>query len=362
MKVTFWLLDINYEAKDESSEIWLWGITNDGKRVLIVDRNFVPYFYAAVVDDADPAKVVEEITTSHCVLAAKPEIVERRLFGKPVKAVKIHCKNAEGMTKCAKQLREFEGVKDCFEDDIRVAMRYLIDNDVVPCGWHEIEATEEANKPGVRIDKVYLAKSFPKPIGKIEAPPLRVLGFSVICYSREGSPKPDRNPIIIISVATNRGEQKQFLADENRNDKSVLEAFVNYVESFDPDIIVGYGVNGQDWQYLTSRCKKLGLHLRVDRAKTEPHGSVYGHVSLNGRINLDLTDYADEFPEVKVKTLANLADYLGIMKIENRILVEDIDFADYWDAQAKRGSLKRFSMDNTCCIMGITETILDFAM
>ncbi|HVP16923.1 MAG TPA: DNA polymerase domain-containing protein [candidate division Zixibacteria bacterium] len=362
MKVTFWLLDINYEAKDESSEIWLWGITSGGERVLIVDRNFVPYFYAAVADDADPAKVVEEIITSHCVLAAKPEIVERRLFGKPLKAVKIYCKNAEGMTKCAKQVREFEGVKDCFEDDIRVAMRYLIDNDVVPCGWHEIEATEEANTLGVRIDKVYSAKSFPKPIEKIEAPPLRVLGFSIICYSREGSPKPDRNPIIIISVATNSGEQKQFLADENRNDKPVLEAFMNYVESFDPDIIVGYGVNAQDWQYLTARCKKLGLHLRVDRAKTEPHGSVYGHVSLNGRINLDLADYADEFPEVKVKTLANLADYLGIMKVENRILVEDIDFADYWDAQAKRGDLKQFSMDNTCCIMGITETILDFAM
>jgi len=362
MKVTFWLLDINYEAKDEFSEIWLWGITKGGERVLIIDGNFVPYFYAAVADDANPAKVVEEITTSQCVLAAKPEIVERKLFGKPVKAVKIYCKNAEDMAKCAKQLREFEGVKDCFEDDIRVAMRYLIDNDVVPCGWHEIEATEEANKPGVRTDKVYLAKSFPKPLEKVEAPPLRVLGFSIICYSREGSPKPDRNPIIIISVATNSGEQKQFLADESRNDKPVLEAFMNYVENVDPDVVVGYGVNGQDWQYLTARCKKLGLHLRVDRAKTEPHGSVYGHVSLSGRINLDLADYADEFPEVKVKTLANLADYLGIMKIENRTVVEDIDFADYWDAQAKRGSMKQFSMDNTCCIMGITEAILDFAM
>ena len=362
MKVTFWLLDINYEAKDESSEIWLWGITNDGKRVLIVDRRFVPYFYAVVADDADPAKVVEGIATSPCVLAAKPEIVERRLFGKPVKAVKVYCKNAEELTRCAKQLREFEGVKDCFEDDIRVAMRYLIDNDVVPCGWHEIEATEEANKLGVRVDKVYLAKSFPKPVEKVEAPPLRVLGFSTICYSQEGSPKPDRNPIIMISTASNRDEQKQFLADESRNDKPVLEAFMNYVESVDPDVIVGYGVNGHDWQYLTARCKKLGLHLRIDRAKTEPHGSVYGHVSLNGRINLDLADYAGEFPEVKVKTLANLADYLGVMKIENRTVVEDIDFADYWDAQAKRGKLKQFSMDNTCCIMGITEAILDFAM
>jgi len=362
MKVTFWLLDINYEVKDESSEIWLWGITNEGNRVLIIDRSFIPYFYAVVADDADPAKVIESITASPCVMAGNPEAVERRFFGKPVKAVKVPCKTGWELTRCAKQLRKLEGVKDCFEDDIRVAMRYLIDNNVVPCGWHEIEASEEENKLGVRVDKIYLAKSYPTPVEKMEAPQLRVLGFSTICYSQEGSPKPDRNPVIMISTASNHHEQRQFLAGEDRNDKPVLESFINYVESIDPDVVVGYGVNGQDWQYLTARCKKLGLHLRIDRAETEPHGSVYGHVSLNGRINLDLADYADEFPEVKVKTLANLADYLDIMKIENRITVEDIDFADYWNAEVKRESLKQFSMDNTRGIMGITEAILDFAM
>jgi DNA polymerase I len=362
MKVTFWLLDISYEAKEESSEIWLWGITNTGERVLIVDRNFVPYFYVVVADGAEAERVAERIANSPCVLTAKPEVVERRFFGKPVKAVKVCCRNAEGITKCAKQVREFEGAKDCFEDDIRVAMRYLIDNNVVPCGWHEIEATEEANKLGVRTDKVYAAKSFPKLVEKTEAPPLRILGFSTVYYSREGSPKPDRNPVIIISAATNHGERKQFLADESRNDKLVLEAFMNCVETFDPDVIVGFGVNGQDWQYLRERCRKLGLPLRIDRARTEPHTSVYGHVSLNGRINLDLADYADEFPEVKVKTLVNLADYLGFMKIENRIIIEGMDFADYWDSTEKRGDLKQFSMDNTRCVMGINEAILDFAM
>jgi DNA polymerase I len=362
MKLTFWLLDINYEVKEESSEVWLWGVTDRGERALIVDRSFVPYFYAVLSNNVDPANVVERIASSHCALADKPEVVERRFFGKPVKAVRVCCKNAETLTKCARMLREFEGVEDCFEDDIRAAMRYLIDNDVVPCGWHEIEVTEETSSMNVKTGKIYTARSLPKPLEKVEAPPLRVLGFSTICYSREGSPKPDRNPIIIVSAATNRGEQEQFLADENKNDRQVLEGFMKFVESIDPDIIVGYGVNQQDWQYLTTRCKKLGLDMHVDRAGAEPHTSVYGHVSLNGRINLDLADYAEEFPDVKVKTLANLADYLGIMRIENRETVEDIDYADYWDTQEKRVALKRFSMDNTRCVMGITEAILDFAM
>src|SRR5271157_1865019 len=361
MKVTFWLLDINYETKNEAPEIWLWGITPTGQRVLIIDRTFVPYFYAVAKEGVDTDSVLKQLVECRCSLAAKPELVDRRYFGKPVKAFKLQCMNAEAVAKCARQVRQIEGIEECFEDDIRAAMRYLIDNEVIPSAWHEVEVAEEPNSANVRADKVYSAKSIPKSTEKVEAPPLHVLGFSTINYSHEGTPKPDKNPVVIISTATNNDEQRQFIADEKRNDKPVLEAFVEYVEKTDPDIIVGYDVNTTDWRYLRERCKKLRLSLRVDRAGTEPHTSVYGHVSLNGRINLDLSDYVEDFPEVKVKTLTNLADYLGVMKVEKRHIVEDIDQADYWDQLDKRKELVQFSIDNACCVMGITDAIIDFA-
>jgi DNA polymerase I len=362
MKVPFWLLDVNYEVRNNVPEVWLWGIDNSGKRVLVIDRNFVGYFYVVVEEDAGPSKVIEEVRKEQNLSIVKFEVVERKFFGKPVKAIKVYCKDPDAVPKCAKAFRKLEGVKDCLEDDIRYSMRYLIDNNVVPCGWHEIEATEETNIKDIQVDNVYTAKSHPKLLEKTETPQLKILGFSTLCYSKEGSPKPDRNPVIMISTTTNSGEEKQFLANENKDDKPVLDAFISYVRNFDPDIIVGYGVNGQDWQYLNERCKKLGLRLHVDRAGTEPHTSVYGHVSITGRINIDIFDFAGEFPEVKVKTLENLADYLGVMKTENRTLIEDVDFADYWDDKEKREVLKKFSMENTRCIMGIAEAILDFAM
>ena len=244
MKVIFWLLDLNYEVKDEVPEIWLWGVTSSGERVLIVDRNFGAYFYAVIEEAADPEKVVKEIGRDRFPCVSKLEIVERKFFGRPVRAVKVYCKNPDVMLEYAKALRKLEGIKDCLEDDIRYTMRYLIDNNVVPCGWHEIEVVEESNKSEARIDKVYSAKSFPRLLEKVEAPPLRILGFSSIYYSKEGSPKPDRNPVIIVSAATNMGEQKQFLAGDDKNDGPVLKAFAEYVRSFDPDIIVGYGNNG----------------------------------------------------------------------------------------------------------------------
>jgi len=362
MKITFWLLDVNYDVKNDVPEVWLWGIDDSGKRVLVIDRNFLGYFYAIVEEGADPAKVVEEIRKEQNSFIVKLEVVNRKFFGKQVKAIKAYCKDPDAIPKCAKAFRKLEGVKDCLEDDIRYSMRYLIDNNVVPCGWHEIEATEEKNTRGVQVDKVYAAKSYPKLLEKAEAPQLKILGFSIICYSREGSPKPDRNPVIIISVATNSGEEKQFVAEEDKNDKPILEAFINYVRKLDPDIIVGYDVNEQDWPYLNERCKKLGLQLQVDKAGTEPHTSVYGHVSITGRINIDLSDFAGEFPEVKVKTLENLADYLGVMRMENRTVIEDVDFADYWDDKEKREILKKFSVENTQCVMGIAEAILDFGI
>ena len=363
MKVRFWLLDVNYEVKEHRPEIWLWGVDNSGKRVLVIDRSFLVYFYAVIEEDADSAKVVEETEAGKAEypFITKLEVVERKFFGKRVKALKVYCRDPTVISKYSRALRKLEGVKDCLEDDIRCSMRYLIDNNVVPCGWHEIEVSEKANTLGVQVDKVYTAKSLPKLLEKTEVPQLRILGFSTICYSKEGSPKPDRNPVVIISVATNKGEQKQFLA-EDQSDKPVLEAFMNYVQSFDPDLIVGYGVNRQDWPYLKERCKKLGLKLSVDRAKTEPHRSIYGHVSITGRANIDLFDFADEFPQVKVKTLENLADHLGVMKIENRKIIEDVDFSDYWDDGEKRENLKKFSMGNTRCVMGIAEAVLDFAM
>lgn len=362
MKLTLWLLDVNSEAKNGVPEIWLWGIDRSGQRVLVIDRNFRNYFYAVIEETANAKKVAEGIAQQQSGSIVKLEVVERKLFGKPVNAVKVYCRNLNDVPKCARELRSFEGVKDCLEDDIRYSMRYLIDDNTVPCGWHEIEVTEETNTRKVQVSKVYRAQSFPKLLESTEVPKMKVLGFSTIFYSKEGSPKPDRNPVVMLSVATNSGEERQFLAGEERNDRPVIEDFVSYVRHFDPDIIVGYGINGQDWPYLIERCKKLGLRLQVDRAETEPHTSVYGHVSITGRANVDLLDFVGEFSEVKVQTLENLADYLGIMKIENRQLVEDVDYADYWDSREKREILKKFSMDNARCVMGIAKAVMDFAM
>ncbi len=363
MKVSFWLLDVNYEVREHKPEMWMWGIDNHGKRVLILDRNFSAYFYAVIKEGENPQAVIEKILSRE---AEFPFIIrldpaKKKFFGRLVNAVKVVCQDPGVIPKYAKALSKVEGVKRCLEDDIRYSMRYIIDNEMSPCGWHEVEVEPTESQRGVQADSVYLAKSFPKSIEKTEVPQLRILGFSMTGYSPKGAPKPEKNPIVTISVATNSGEEKQFVT-EDLDDKRILEAFVEYVRDFDPDIVVGYGTNRQDWPYLVARSKKLGINLLVDRANAEPHTSVYGHVSITGRANIDFFDFAEDLTEVKVKTLENVADFLGVMRLEKRTLIEDVDYATYWDDPEQRTTLLEFSRENTRCVMGVASAMLDEAM
>ncbi len=363
MIFSFWLLDINPKIdKDNGTiELWLWGIDSDNNRVLIIDRNFIAYFYAVLVDGFEGSKVAEKIMNDYSSSIVKTEVVERRFFGKPVTAIKVYCKVASETSKLAKQLRSIEGVKDCLEDEIRASMRYLIDNNIAPCSWHEADVDEEENTQGVRVSKVYSAKTPPKPIEKIVEPDLRVLSYSMICYSREGSPKPERNPVIIISTSTSNGKTRQFIADENKNDKIIIEEFIDYICKYDPDIIATFGANSVDWSYLKGRSHKLKMKLNFDRAHLEPHTSIYGHVSITGIVNIDLADFMDVFPEVKVKTLWNLAKNLDIMK-DSKSVVEDVAFADYWDDKEKRVELIQFGLASAGKVQGTAKLILDLAM
>ena len=303
----------------------------------------------------------EKINLRFSNFIAGTEVVSRRLFGKPVSAIKVTLKDTSQTSKTVHQIRKLDGVSDCYEDDIRAAMRYLIDNNVVPCSWHEADVVEEEIPPVVRASKVYRVDSPPRLVedGAV-APPLRVLGFSMIAYSHEGTPKPERNPVLMISSVDSSGGERQFSANPDMDDKAVIQDFVAYIREFDPDIIVSYGANTVDWSYLLHRSHQQGLTLGFDRASFEPHQSVYGHMSATGVVNVDLADFVGMFPEVKVKSLANISQNLGV--VDNRWVIDDVLFADYWDKPDKKAELTAFSIDNAHRVFGVASLMLDFAI
>jgi len=365
LKLEFYFLDNTYEIIGKEPQILIWAITRDGKRVVLHDRRFRPYFYAILARDANN----EELTKKIKLLSdpASPitsiDVLEKNFFGQKTRVFKITTVIPEYVRKYREKVATLPGVRDVVEADIRFSLRYVVDYDLKPCGWHEAEVVEVPKKPHFRVDAEYEIVGEITPL-EDSTPPgdLRMLAFDIEVYSKMSSPNPSRDPVVVIGVMNDNGELKQFTA-KDYDDKEVITNFVEYVKQYDPDIIVGYNSNGFDWPYLLERSKYLGITLDVGRrVGAMPQTSTYGHVSIPGRLNVDLYNYAEEIPEVKVKSLDIVAEYLGVMKRSERVLIDFLDIPKYWDDPKLREKLLQYNRDDVVSTYKLAEKFLPFAM
>jgi len=358
--IEFWILDVSYDVVGGVPEVRMWGVDRAGRKIVVLDRGFRPYFYA-VVDEhrGEYEEALRKALSAYTLLGV--EAVEKKYFGKPVKAYKLTLTNPRLVPRARESAARLKFVRDVLEADIRFYMRYMVDNGVLPSTWHLAEV-EEADKPRQwRVDAVYLAKRPPEPVEDDRSiPPLKTLAFDIECYNRYGEPDPERDPVIIIGVAEEEGV-KLYTAD-NHSDRELLRSFTEHVKRSDPDIIVGYNSNRFDWPYLLERASKNHLKLAVTRAGGQPAPSVYGHISVTGRANVDLYDYAEEIYEVKVKSLENVAEYLGVMRRDERTIIDPNLIYRYWDDPEKRPILLRYAEDDVKSTYGLAGKILPFGI
>ncbi len=369
-ELEFILLDSSYEVVGREPVVVLWGMATDGKRVVLLDRRFRPYFYGLVARGWESR--AEEIASKVRALSRPKspiigtDVVDKKYFGRPRKAIKVMTVLPEAVREYREEVKHIEGVEDSLEADIRFAMRYIIDKRLYPFRVYKVKAERLQGKQGYRVDAVYIVKEDPVPVEDVAStrllPKMKILAFDIEVYSRRGSPSPLRDPVIIISLKNSEGEEKLLVA-KDKDDREVIKAFVEYIKNYDPDIIIGYNNNHFDWPYLMQRAKHLGIRLDVTRrVGAEPATSVYGHVSVPGRLNVDLYDYAEEMHEIKMKTLEEVAEYLGVMKKSDRVLIEWWKIPDYWDDEKLRPKLLEYALDDVRATYGIGEKILPFAI
>jgi len=358
LKVEFWLLDVSQEPAGETSEVRLWGVDRKGRRILIMDRGFHPSIYVLAKEKVDEGKLERLLPPEVKAKALEWRLEERKLFGKPLEALKVTARSQEAMEAIAKALGKEKWVKEILHDDLRVSSQYLLQLEVKPCGWNRVEAVEVEPPPGVRVDAAFEAKEAPQPVEVLEPPNLRVLAFSALYYSEIGSPNPLRDPVLVLATCNSEGEAKVFALEGD--EKKLLRDFAEYVSSYDPDIVVGFGSNREDYPYLLKRAEVLGVNLALDRSGSQPHQSLYGHYSVVGRANIDLLDYAEDMPEIKLKTLANTARFLGV-KFEEPVEVAAGEVKKLWETGEGKRRLKETCLRRVKTVMGVAEAILDFA-
>jgi len=355
MQLRCFLLDVDYITLDRRATIRLWLKDELGRNIIAYDPNFEPYFYA-VTDDANAIMSVASIRSGEKIRPNRIERVVRKDFGQPVSVLKVYVDHPQHVPILRGKVADV-GVS-VREADILFAVRYIIDRELVPMDQVLVEGRE-------RADSHF---SFAIDVDHIEAeqhhanPDLKMMAFDCEMLSHGGVPIPNKDPIIIISIATTHNETTFLSVDDDKDDRRVIADFISFIHEYDPDVIVGYNTDEFDWQYLKTRAEKFKLRLTIGRDESPAKFSAGGgvkEVRIFGRSNVDLYKVVKrDISELSVKTLANVADYMGVLRKSERVQVPGWDMARYWNDPELRQVLLDYSKADVVSTWGVAERLL----
>ncbi|MEE9474651.1 MAG: DNA polymerase, partial [Candidatus Hydrothermarchaeaceae archaeon] len=112
------LLDADYETRDEKAVIRLF-LKGEKENFVAID-DFSPYFYV-LPTAGDTQALADEIKTTGKEAVKNIEAVDKRLFGKPVRVLKVVVGHPQDVPKIRDSIRNIPGVDDIFEHNILFA-------------------------------------------------------------------------------------------------------------------------------------------------------------------------------------------------------------------------------------------------
>ena len=288
------VIDVDYVIVNEKPVLRIFGKNEKGESACVFYEGFVPYFY---LDNEDALKAVKSDP-----LVMDIEEIERTLpsdrTGKR-KMWKIILSNPSKTPEVRDRLLSSGFLP--YEADILFKYRFMNDLGINGMGWIKVEGNETSTntvktKLKIRADKIIALK-------KEEDAPLRTLAFDIECVSEKNEGVPDalKDPVVMISMVFSepfRGRNDLVLGSKHGagldgfdDEKKMLEAFIEIVNGFDPDIITGYNVNKFDIDYILKRMQKNNLRPDFSRcsqkAVTSKALGANVRTMIAGRIILD---------------------------------------------------------------------------
>ena len=178
--------------------------------------------------------------------------------------------------------------------------------------------------------------------------PLRILSFDIECAGRKGIfPEANHDPVIqIANVVTRYGEPKPFVRNvfcldtcsmipntqtfEFNAEEKMLQAWRDFLEKVDPDVIIGYNISNFDFPYLLDRarhlkCTKFPYWSRIKNTQSHSKKTNFSSKQMgnrdtkatntNGRLQLDLLQLIQRDHHLRSYTLNSVcAHFLGEQK------------------------------------------------
>ncbi|KAJ3039452.1 DNA-directed DNA polymerase delta [Rhizophlyctis rosea] len=363
----------------ETSVLRMYGVTMEGNSVVCHVHGFLPYFYVPAPRDYRPEFKDAMIRAMNMSINPQkkspgPSVVDIDMVQKstiygytPKKALflRIYLRLASHIAAAKRLFKESFSVQGLgrvtcdptYESNIPFPLRFMIDMKIQGASWVEMKGGKYHVRTGkqrtstaqLEIDVHCDNITAHQPEGDWQKiAPLRILSFDIECSGRKGVfPDASIDPVIqIANMITVQGESRPFVRNvltlkHTANivgthlmcfdkEEDLLRKWSEFVSEVDPDIIIGYNINGFDFPYLLDRAEALQLDEfpflgRISATKTNAKDTrfsskAYGTrdsktINLEGRLQMDVLQIMQRDHKLRSYTLnAVCAHFLGEQK------------------------------------------------
>ena len=310
MKTNFIPLDYDYFDFNGKNFIKIYGKNSERKKICIIDDCEI-YFWA-ILNEKTSKKETEEIikkiekikldAKGRKTKVERVEILEKNFLGKPVKALKIFATNYKDLHDIADKIPP-KNIMKRRGYDLGFITHYIIEKKISPLNWYEIEGEMLNNSEEfggidnslevdfcIKLSSVKSSEENKKFAPKILAYDIETSEFEI-----------GKGEIYMISlvgkdfkrVLTCKDASKKPFVKKFKNEREMLEAFVEEVKKFSPDILTGYFSDGFDFPYLKSRADKNKIKLALGWDGSQPVFSrgLSPIARLRGIVHIDLLKF-----------------------------------------------------------------------
>ncbi|MFH1520917.1 MAG: DNA-directed DNA polymerase [Candidatus Micrarchaeota archaeon] len=318
-----YFIDASYTVKNNETYI---SLLLKGKTSIRRYYRYDPYFYVDAPPEAKNRllEIKAPKMNGELVSPIRIEEYEKRTGLTTKKMLKVYCREPSHVP-AVKAAVPYP----CYEYNIPFARRFIFDMQLTPfCSV----VYEKDKRIITKIISIQPA-----------TPKLSAMSFDIETYNPIGTPRGDKDPVIMISycgkkkgVITFKKSAKEFV-ETVADEKTMLERFFQIVKEEDPDVLLGYNSANFDLPYLKTRSAILKTQLKLGRYGTGIHEVKKGLITgmrINGRVHFDLYPMAKFFGFIGVIksqkfTLDAIAeDVLGKKKVK----VKKEEIWQMWDS------------------------------
>jgi len=333
MKIKFIPIDYDYFDWNERNFIKIVGRDENNKRVCLIDE-YTASFWAILKDDVSDKKIedirkkIEKIKADSSLRnssVVRTELHNKKFLGKNVKAIKIFITNYKDGHAIADQI-DFDEIEKRREYDINLITKYIIEKKVKPLMWYEVEG-EIFDKFGSYDADICLKIERMKEIQEKEFFP-KIMAYDIETDKFEIG----RGKIIMISLVAKNFKKvltwkkcphNLDFVECYKDEAEMLEAFVDYIQKENIDVLAGYFSDNFDLPYLRARAEKNGIKLSIGLDGSQPKLSKGNAISarIDGIVHIDLfkfikTNYSQYLQSETLSLNEVASELIGEKKLE----------------------------------------------